>query len=63
MSEIIAVSPGEREKGYAMTHVFRPGYGRSAVAGVLPDEYRGLEKYGFDLRGYLAEGRMQEAAS
>jgi pilus assembly protein CpaF len=63
VSEIIAVSPGEREKGYAMTHVFRPGYGRSAVAGVLPDEYRALERYGFDLRGYLAEGRLQEAAS
>jgi pilus assembly protein CpaF len=63
VSEIIAVSPGEREKGYAMTHVFRPGYGRSAVAGVLPDEYRDLEQYGFDLRGYLAEGRLQGAAS
>src|ERR1019366_1987149 len=57
VSEIIAVSPGEREKGYATTHVFRPSYGRPAVAGVLPDEYRALEQFGFDLRGYLAEGR------
>jgi pilus assembly protein CpaF len=57
VSEIIAVSPGEREKGYATTHVFRPSTGRAAVAGVLPDEYRALEAFGFDLRGYLAEGR------
>jgi pilus assembly protein CpaF len=63
VSEIIAVSPGEREKGYATTHVFRPSYGRPAVAGVLPDEYRALEQFGFDLRGYLAEGRLHEAAS
>ena len=63
VSEIIAVSPGEREKGYAITHVFRPSYGRPAVAGVLPDEYRSLEQFGFDLRGYLAEGRLHEAAS
>jgi pilus assembly protein CpaF len=63
VSEIIAVSPGEREKGYATTHVFRPSYGRPAVAGVLPDEYRVLEQFGFDLRGYLAEGRLHEAAS
>lgn len=62
VSEVIAVSPGEREKGYATTHVFRPSYGRCAVAGVLPDEYRALEQYGFDLRGYLAEGQLAEAA-
>jgi hypothetical protein len=30
---------------------------------VLPDEYRALEQFGFDLRGYLAEGRLHEAAS
>jgi pilus assembly protein CpaF len=63
VSEIIAVSPGEREKGYATTQVFRPSYGRPAVAGVLPDEYRDLEQFGFDLRAYLAEGRLHEAAS
>ena len=55
VSEIIAVTPGEREKGYATTHVFRSGAGRIAVAGVLPDEYRDLERHGFDLRGFYAE--------
>lgn len=63
LSEIIAVSPGEKEKGYATTHVFRPAPGRGAVAGVLPDELRGLEHYGFDLRSYLSEGQLQEAVS
>jgi pilus assembly protein CpaF len=61
VSEIIAVAPGEREKGYAITHVFRPGYDQTAVAGVLPDEYRSLERYGFDLRGFHTEAT--EAAS
>src|SRR5829696_7257147 len=49
VSEIIAVTPGEREKGYATTHVFRSDAGRIAAAGVLPDEYRDLERHGFDL--------------
>jgi pilus assembly protein CpaF len=61
VSEIIAVTPGEREKGYATTHVFRSGAGRIAVAGVLPDEYRDLERHGFDLRGFYVE--CSEAAS
>ena len=55
LSEIIAVTPGEREKGYATTHVFSADTGRVAVAGVLPDEYRDLERYGFDLPGFYAE--------
>jgi pilus assembly protein CpaF len=55
VSEIIAVTPGEREKGYATTHVFSAGADRIAVAGVLPDEYRDLERHGFDLRGFYTE--------
>ncbi|MDN5764048.1 MAG: CpaF/VirB11 family protein, partial [Microlunatus sp.] len=63
VSEIIAVTPGEKEKGYATTHVFRPVPGRPAVAGILPDELRSLEQFGFDLKGYLREGQLQEEAS
>jgi pilus assembly protein CpaF len=55
ISEILAVTPGEREKGYATTHVFGSGADRIAVAGVLPDEYRDLERHGFDLHGFFAE--------
>ncbi len=63
VSEVVAVSPGERDIGYATTHVFRPVLGRPAVAAVLPDELRRLEQHGFDLRGYLAESRLREEAS
>jgi Flp pilus assembly CpaF family ATPase len=55
VSEIITVTPGEREQGYATTHVFRPAAGGPAVPGVLPDEYRDLERYGFDLTGFHAD--------
>ncbi|GAB7003979.1 CpaF/VirB11 family protein [Nocardioides sp. AN3] len=98
VAEIVAVTPGERETGYATTHVFKApthdyGYGSeddyrddygdlegngsrdgsrdgAAVPGVLPDEYRSLARYGFDLNGYLAAqacapapGTTQGAAS
>src|SRR5215213_10140036 len=63
VSEIITVGPGEREKGYATTHVFRPSRRRAAVAGVLPDEYRNLDRHGFDLHGFYAEAGASEAAS
>ena len=55
VAEVIAIDPGERETGYATTHVFRPAPGRPAVADVLPDEYRDLEQYGFDLPAFYAE--------
>jgi Flp pilus assembly CpaF family ATPase len=54
VSEIIAVTPGEREKGYATTHVFTPTHAGPARPGVLPDEYRDLQRYGFDLAGFHA---------
>ena len=61
VSEIIAVTPGEREKGYATTHVFTPSHSGPAEPGVLPDEYRALERHGFDLPGFYAASG--EAAS
>ena len=67
VSEILAVTPGEREKGYATTHVFTPSStGQSeqagpAVPGVLPDEYRALERYGFDLVGFYAQAAHHPA--
>ncbi|EWT06789.1 secretion system protein E [Intrasporangium chromatireducens Q5-1] len=61
VSEIIAVTPGEREKGYATTHVFAPSPTGPAQPAVLPDDYRDLQRYGFDLTGFHAAAR--EAAS
>jgi pilus assembly protein CpaF len=54
VAEIIAIAPGERETGYATTHVFAPGATGAAMPAVLPDEYRRLTAHGFDLAGYLA---------
>ena len=55
VAEIIALTPGERETGYATTHVFAPDLDGTAVPAVLPDEYRKLTAFGFDLSGYLMQ--------
>ena len=53
VSEIIAVSPGEKEKGYATTHVFRAAPGeRVARPHVLPEEFRELAAAGFDIASF-----------
>jgi pilus assembly protein CpaF len=54
IAEVIAISPGERETGYATTHVFSPDATGVATPQVLPEEYRALAAHGFDLAGYLA---------
>ncbi|MFH5824708.1 CpaF family protein [Georgenia sp. AZ-5] len=58
VAEIIAVSPGESATGYATTHVFAPGPDGVAVPHTLPDDYRALSRYGFDLTGYLAQSEQ-----
>jgi pilus assembly protein CpaF len=58
VAEIITVAPGEKDKGYAIQHVFRTVDGEQvATPHVLDDSYRDLTRYGFDLDGYLREGR------
>lgn len=59
IAEIIALDPGERETGYATTHVFEPDIDGSAVPAVLPDAYRALAAYGFDLNTYLAQQEVR----
>ncbi len=56
-SEIAILSPGEKERGYAMSTVFAcpPGSTQLRAVGGLPDEYRDLARWGFDLNGYAAE--------
>ena len=63
VSEIIAITPGEKEKGYATTTVFHAGDTRRATAQTLPDNLRRLERHGFDLAGFLAEARTHGAIS
>lgn len=53
VSEIVAVHPGE--DGPATTHVYRPNpEGGAPLPGVLPDDYRDLARYGFDIDSYYA---------
>lgn len=59
VAEIIAIDPGERETGYATTHVFAPDLHGSAAPAVLPDQYRSLASYGFDLSSYLAQQEVR----
>lgn len=54
VAEIVAIDPGEKETGYATTHVFAAGPDGVAVPGILPDSYQPLVEHGFDLSGYLA---------
>jgi len=58
VAEIVAVDPGERDTGYAATHVFTTGPDGAAVPSVLPDRFRALTAAGFDLTGFL---HQQEA--
>lgn len=56
VSEIIVVQPGEEQRGYATTHVFRAAPGESvATPAVLPEEYRELAGLGFDLTSYVQQ--------
>ncbi len=62
-SEIAILAPGERERGYAMSSLFKcpPGSTRLLAVGGLPDEYRELSRWGFDLAGYVLQS--QEGAA
>ncbi|WP_083283661.1 CpaF family protein [Humibacillus sp. DSM 29435] len=62
VSEIIVVTPGEKELGYATTTVFKAGpHSRVATPNVMHDDYKELEQWGFDLTGFYSE--RGEAAS
>lgn len=64
VSEIIALTPGEQVKGYAHTHIFKAHPGAEvAVPRVLPDNYRDLARFGFDLAAYQAEQDQEGGAA
>ena len=62
VAEVLAVSPGERPRGYATTKVFAPVPGACGVAHTVPEDLRArLVAAGFDLAGFeaeAAEGRL-----
>lgn len=56
VQEVLAVSPGERPRGYATTTVFTRVPGACAVPDTIPEELRDkLAVAGFDLAGFEAE--------
>ena len=56
VSEIVHVTPGESEKGYALTHVFKAAPGsRVATPRVMPEPLRELAQHGFDLAAFYAQ--------
>ena len=64
VSEIIALTPGEQAKGYAHTHIFKAHPGAAvALPRVLPDDYRDLVRFGFDLAAYQAEQDQEGGAA
>ncbi len=56
----MVIGPGEKQKGYALSSVFRcpPGTTTARAVGGLPDSYRELRDHGFDLTGYLSEAQQ-----
>jgi hypothetical protein len=56
VSEIVAVSEGEAERGYALTPVFTPSPTGPATPAVLPDQLRDLARHGFDLDAFYSPG-------
>lgn len=58
-SQIVILGPGEKEKGYSLTTVFACPRGSTSIRAVsgMPEDYRDLEAYGFDLPGYLADSQ------
>jgi len=56
VSEVVVVEPGEREMGYALTHLFGPsGAGPARATGLMSERCRDLTVDGFDLDLYQAE--------
>jgi type IV secretory pathway ATPase VirB11/archaellum biosynthesis ATPase len=56
VSEVVVVEPGEREKGYALTHLFGPSSaGPAAATGIISERCRTLVEQGFDQALFHAE--------
>jgi Flp pilus assembly CpaF family ATPase len=56
VSEVVVVEPGEREKGYALTHLFGPNSaGPAAATGIISERCRTLEGHGFNQALFHAE--------
>jgi pilus assembly protein CpaF len=56
VSEVVVVEPGERETGYALTHLFGPSSdGPAQATGIISERCRALVDHGFDTGLYQGE--------
>ncbi|HEX2704805.1 MAG TPA: ATPase, T2SS/T4P/T4SS family [Candidatus Lustribacter sp.] len=56
VSEVVVVEPGEKEKGYALTHIFGPSEdGPAQATGILTERCKDLAEHGFDVDLYQRE--------
>ncbi|WP_295699042.1 CpaF/VirB11 family protein, partial [Lapillicoccus sp.] len=61
VSEVVVVEPGEKDKGYALTHLFGPtthapgSYAPAQATGIISERCRDLVGHGFDLELYQGE--------
>jgi pilus assembly protein CpaF len=56
VSEVVVVEPGEREMGYALTHLFGPSSaGPARATGLMSERCKDLAAEGFDLNLYQGE--------
>lgn len=55
VTEIVAVTEGEKDKGYALSQVFRPAPDGPAIPALLPDYLRMLARHGFDIDTFHAQ--------
>ncbi|WP_203751878.1 CpaF family protein [Cellulomonas chitinilytica] len=58
VSEIVLVEPGERETGFALTHLYGPsGSGPARATGMLPNRCHELVDFGLDIDLFQREAR------
>jgi Flp pilus assembly CpaF family ATPase len=63
VSEVVVVEPGEREKGYALTHLFGPSNsGPAKASGIISERCRALAEHGFDQALFHAEADSRAGA-
>ena len=56
VSEVVVVEPGERDTGYALTHLFGPNpHGPAQATGIITESCRALTEHGFDLQLFYDE--------
>ena len=60
VTEIVAVTEGEKDRGYALSQVFKAAADGPAIPALLPDHLRKLARHGFDVDTFHAQATGAE---